>query len=221
MGTTAKLGSTELANGVNGTTFANDAFLRVESALCLKALDMGLNTPPGSPAKGDTYILGASPTGAWSGQANKVAVYNGVSWIFVTRDASMIAYVNDEKIRYAFDSNESLWYPLQPIWTTTEHWTGRYKDGSRIWSKSVDFGALPNATTKSVAHGVTGMIMSYLKAPTFEGSASNGTVAWPMPIVTTAFIILDVSIDATNIVIASGTNLSSFSAFIRLEYCKT
>jgi hypothetical protein len=221
MGTTAKLGATELANGVNGTTFANDAFLRVESALCLKALDMGLNTPPGSPAKGDTYILGASPTGAWASQANKIAVYNGTSWIFVTRDASMIAYVNDEKIRYAFDSNESLWYPLQPIWTTTEHWTGRYKDGSKIWSKSVDFGALPNATTKSVAHGVTGMIMSYLKAPTFEGSASNGTTAFPLHFILTTLQISDISIDATNINIGSGSNLSTLSAFIRIQYCKT
>jgi hypothetical protein len=33
------------------------------------------NTPPGSPANGDRYIVGASPTGAWSGQAGRIAVW--------------------------------------------------------------------------------------------------------------------------------------------------
>jgi hypothetical protein len=42
---------------------------------------VGTNTPPGSPAQGATYILGASPTGAWAGRANDVAYYVGTGWI--------------------------------------------------------------------------------------------------------------------------------------------
>jgi hypothetical protein len=34
-----------------------------------------LTAPPGSPANGDRYIVGASPTGAWSGQAKSIAVW--------------------------------------------------------------------------------------------------------------------------------------------------
>jgi hypothetical protein len=221
MSTTAKLGATKFANGVNGVTMGNDAILRLENALCLKALDLGLNTPPGSPAEGATYILGASPTGAWSGQANKIAVYDGTSWVFVTRDASMIAYVNDEKIRYAFDSNESLWYPLQPLWSTTEHWTGRFKDGSKVYAKAIDFGALPNTTTKNVAHGITGLDLSYKKAPTFQGSASDGTTCYAIPGVLVTAVSVDVRIDATNLIIQANANASGVSAFIRVEYCKT
>jgi len=42
------------------------------------------NTPPGSPSSGDTYATDGSPTGAWSGQAEKITKYNGSSWDFVT-----------------------------------------------------------------------------------------------------------------------------------------
>ncbi len=40
------------------------------------------NTPPGSPANGDRYVCGTSPTGAWSGQANKYATYLTSAWEF-------------------------------------------------------------------------------------------------------------------------------------------
>lgn len=33
------------------------------------------NSPPGSPSIGDTYIVGAAPTGDWVGQANDLAVW--------------------------------------------------------------------------------------------------------------------------------------------------
>lgn len=50
------------------------------------------NTPPGSPADGDTYIVGSSPTGAWSGQALKIAYYNSNAWQFFTAKTGWIVY---------------------------------------------------------------------------------------------------------------------------------
>lgn len=41
-----------------------------------------LNTPPGSPATGDRYLVDAAPTGAFSAQANRIAQWNGSSWDF-------------------------------------------------------------------------------------------------------------------------------------------
>src|SRR6185437_5148639 len=38
-------------------------------------IDTSISTPPGSPSTGDTYIIGPSPTGAWSGNANAIAGY--------------------------------------------------------------------------------------------------------------------------------------------------
>ncbi len=47
------------------------------------------NTPPGSPVWGDRYLTGGSPTGAWSGHADTVAVYEKneagtTAWKFYT-----------------------------------------------------------------------------------------------------------------------------------------
>ena len=43
------------------------------------------NTPPGSPTPGQRWIVGASPTGAWAGQANKFAVWRGSDgWKFIS-----------------------------------------------------------------------------------------------------------------------------------------
>lgn len=41
-----------------------------------------LNTPPGSPTSGDIYLVGTSPTGAFTSNANKIATYDGASWNF-------------------------------------------------------------------------------------------------------------------------------------------
>ncbi|PZU93128.1 MAG: hypothetical protein DI527_07730 [Chelatococcus sp.] len=47
------------------------------------AVDGRLNAPPGAPAIGATYVIGAAPTGAWAGHANKLAQWLGV-WALST-----------------------------------------------------------------------------------------------------------------------------------------
>lgn len=65
--------------------------------------DVNQNTPPGSPANGDAYVVGSAPTGAWAGQAGKVAVWTTekptddtntkvAQWEFYTPKAGWIFY---------------------------------------------------------------------------------------------------------------------------------
>jgi hypothetical protein len=68
---------------VQGTTQpstpVNDSFLRTE-VLARGAISI-TSTPPGSPADGETYILGAAPTGAWSTFAeNDVVLWRSGTW---------------------------------------------------------------------------------------------------------------------------------------------
>lgn len=46
--------------------------------------EIGTNTPPASPANGDAYVVGTSPTGAWAGKANNIARYSTIAagWEF-------------------------------------------------------------------------------------------------------------------------------------------
>jgi hypothetical protein len=59
--------------------------------------DRDANTPPGSPAAGDCYIVAAGGTGAWAGQDGKLAIYAG-GWVFAPVTAGLVVYVEDEDI---------------------------------------------------------------------------------------------------------------------------
>lgn len=60
----------------------NEGLLRLQ-ALALGTAKDWLSTPPTSPTAGDVYLLTDTPGGAWAGQANKLAIYYGGSWLFV------------------------------------------------------------------------------------------------------------------------------------------
>jgi len=61
-------------------------FLRASDGFLMPYVIATQNSPPGSPSDGDMYIVGASPTGAWTGHANAVARYynGGATWEFFT-----------------------------------------------------------------------------------------------------------------------------------------
>lgn len=63
--------------------------------------DKDLSAPPGSPANGDMYIVGAAATGAWATHSGKLARYFTVgtgapAWQFFTPKAGWEARVEDE-----------------------------------------------------------------------------------------------------------------------------
>lgn len=53
------------------------------------------NTPPGSPVLGDRVLVGTSGTGAFSGQNNKIAEYDGAAWQFTTPTTGTFLSVDD------------------------------------------------------------------------------------------------------------------------------
>ncbi len=80
----------------------NEGFYRIDALLNNGALDKDLATPPGSPATGDTYIIAASPTGAWSGKAGNVTYFDQV-WQFIPPNAGLLVWVRDEAKYYYYD----------------------------------------------------------------------------------------------------------------------
>lgn len=72
------------------------------------------NAPPSAPSNGDVYIVGASPTGDWAGQANKVATYNGATWDFATQDSYVpttlpdLANACDIQVSFEYQKRKSL-----------------------------------------------------------------------------------------------------------------
>lgn len=74
----------------------NPGFGLLDAVIFLRVLYLS-NTPPGSPANGDRYIVGTSPTGAWATHANTIAVYRSSAWVFYVPKAGWRAFDNTLK----------------------------------------------------------------------------------------------------------------------------
>ncbi len=69
--------------GENGWGDAlNDNLSKISRLLVnLYVIDM-ISMPPASPADGDAYIVNGPGSGAWSGQENNLAIWDGSDWVF-------------------------------------------------------------------------------------------------------------------------------------------
>lgn len=95
---TGKLGLELLANNAANQTLANLSFLTLNQLVQCVIVDKDLAAPPGSPADEAAYIVAGSPTGAWSGQAGKIAYWSTAAgaWSFITPAKGWRASVLDE-----------------------------------------------------------------------------------------------------------------------------
>lgn len=81
----------------------NEAMRALDALVQQAVLDKDLAAAPSSPADGDRYIVAASPTGAWAGQAGKVTAYQDGAWAFYTPREGWLAWVADEDVLYVHD----------------------------------------------------------------------------------------------------------------------
>jgi len=105
-------------------------------------------------------------------------------------------------------------------WTTTEqvHPSMRF-NGAPCYYKYVDFGQLPNATSKSVAHGITGLdqVVHHLLVPR-DGSDVRRSSPW-ISSSTSSFALY---IDQTNVsVVAQADQSGSTESYVFMIYTKS
>ena len=103
-------------------------------------------------------------------------------------------------------------YPDPPMYLGTEYRTTARWQGKPVYTKLVDFGVLPNAGTRSVAHGCSAARI--LRA---EGQASNGQA---FPICGGGFYNISLRVGLTSIDIDTDYNYSDCTATVQLWYTK-
>src|SRR5579875_2895752 len=91
----------------------NDALVRLDALIDLYILDRDLSAPPASPSDGDAYIVGASPSGAWAGQAGNIAYLIDGGWRFYVPVKGLVAYIADEQKMLVFTA--SGWVDLVSV----------------------------------------------------------------------------------------------------------
>jgi hypothetical protein len=91
-----------------------------------------------------------------------------------------------------------------------------------IYRKLVDCGALPNATNKSVAHGITFLSTAMItRVYGVAKSASAGGIWLPLPYSTPAALNqqIAITVNAANVVITTGINWIGYNtSYVVLEY---
>jgi hypothetical protein len=103
MGATPRLSLPFLSAGQAQKEFTHNEALQLLDILVAGAVEEGPRVaPPSSSPLGSAYIVGASPTGAWTGKSQTVAAFTSGGWRFVSPAEGMTLYVkaNDSWANY-------------------------------------------------------------------------------------------------------------------------
>ncbi len=101
-------------------------------------------------------------------------------------------------------------------YSTDEHIIGTWIDGKTLYEKTIDFGAIPNNTTKSVAHGINNLSMVVSWNGCMKSSDSFETVP------SGENSNFKLTADATNISIRTSTSWNDWTvSYITIQYTKS
>ena len=107
-------------------------------------------------------------------------------------------------------------------YSTEEQDTGlKWIDDKPVYQKVISAGALPNATSSTVAHGITGLD-TLIWAIGCSGSEAGNHVPIPYTNVSAASGQASFYVSATNIIITTGENMSQYiNTYFVLQYTKS
>ena len=88
----------------------NEALASLDALVHLAVKERNRTTPPGSPAEGDRYLVGAGATGAFAGHDGEIALFDLGLWRFFTPGPGWRVYVEAEDRIVVFDGSQ--WHGL-------------------------------------------------------------------------------------------------------------
>lgn len=107
-------------------------------------------------------------------------------------------------------------------YSVDEKIVGTWIDGKPIYRKVIDFGELPNAGFQNVAHNIKGLDYVICLRGIAKTTTNN---FYPIPFVGNGAMFNNATatmrINATEVTIATTTDVSSHTAYVILEYTKT
>ena len=106
-------------------------------------------------------------------------------------------------------------------YSTSETDTGfKWIDGRKIYKKTMDFGALPNATNKSKSFGISNLGM-FIQITGMAIYPSGVSLVLPFSGVSALEASVAINTNGDSVVITTGTNRSSATGYITAYYTKT
>jgi len=124
---------------------------------------------------------------------------------------------------HAINEREIAQYVEQEIVTGQKWFTSGDPNSFRqTFRKTIDFGALPNNTTKSVAHGISGVGAGTIFTRIYGCATDPSTKYIPIPYVELAGgNHIEINVDTTNVNIVTGIDYTGYTeCYVVLEYIK-
>jgi len=139
----------------------------------------------------------------------------------ILNNSAMILNIKDTGI---YDPEEfvcgQIWFP-DPALTS---YTARKPTERQVLRKVINFGALPNAGTKNVAHGITFPAPNTYSFTRVYGAATDPTGGSYLPLPFAAITDnnnIELSVDNTNVIVTTGINRAAWTtSYVVLEYIK-
>lgn len=76
----------------------NEALTMADQLMNPVAEQFGLETPPGGPQPGQTWIIGAAPTGDWAGRDGQIACWTPGGWRYVQPFEGLHIWLMDQRL---------------------------------------------------------------------------------------------------------------------------
>lgn len=190
----------------------NEAFRSLDVLVQPTVKDKDLTAPPGSPANGDAYIVGAGATGAWAGHADDVAAWYDNAWFFFPPKAGWVFYVQDESTDYAYSG--SAWAPNAPGTITVSDVGFTLQDNADATKQlKFELSGISTGTTRTLTvPNATGTIALLSGTQTFSGNTTfSGTLT-----ASNATVTLGTAVTATTVGLGTGAVTSGVSKTVNL-----
>lgn len=157
--TTPRLLIPEILENQASKYITHNEALRVVDALVQTVVEQTLNTPPASPTNGQCWIVGSSPTGAYVGNANKIAQWYNTTWYFYTALSGWSVFNKAVGYRLRFDGT---------------NWVAENQQ-SYILVASDEITALTTGTSKITFRVPHAMVLTDVRA-SLSTAQSTGTI---------------------------------------------
>jgi hypothetical protein len=132
----------------------------------------------------------------------------------------VISYGNDRLTVYCDGTNIGLVKANENLPVGIERRTADYFAGYPVYAKKIDTGSLPNATTKTTPHGITGAFTAIAHSGT-AWTAANVSIPLPHVSNVTSDNFVTIIMDATNVIAITTQDRSSYSkSHITIKYVK-
>ena len=219
LGKTLNLSATITPSGTNNGAirfyFTNDSSL--SSVIDGRLTTTGsaqITFPSTIPSGSDgVAIVFSANLNSTTSQVNNYVEYTNV--MLQEGSASYEPYIEEG----IYVDNENIYQSASNNYSSFEQVIGKWINGKPLYRKVIDFGSMPNNTSKDVAHGITNLS----RIITFNAIMSNNSTNFPIPIAQPSNTSLTAYayVTNTNVHIETTTNRSSYTAFVILEYIKT